>query len=321
MRVIITGGTGLLGRELANSLAHDHHEVIVLSRNTNKTSGFAPGVRVVSWDTKTAAGWGDLADGAGAIINLAGESISGEGFFPDRWSEERKKRILSSRINAGNAVSEAIEKAKVKPKLLVQASAVGYYGADTGDREVTEESPAGNDFLADVCKQWEASTASVEELGVRRVILRIGLPLSLKGGVFTRIVLPFRLFAGGPFGDGKQYFPWIHMRDFVSAVRFLMNTQAASGPYNMSAPNPVTNGELAKTLGKVMGRPSFVPVPGFAFKLAFGEVGDLVLKGQRQIPKRLKDAGFQWEFETFEPAARDLLTSKPEPEHEHASAH
>ncbi|MGQ9907779.1 MAG: TIGR01777 family oxidoreductase [Candidatus Flexifilum sp.] len=312
MRVIITGGTGLIGREVANSLANDHHEVIVLSRNTNKTSGLAPGVRVVGWDARTADGWGELADGADAIINLAGESISGEGFLPERWSDEKKKRILESRVNAGRAVVEAIERARVRPRVLLQASAVGYYG-QTGDAPVTEESPAGTGFLADVCKQWEASTAAVEAMGVRRVILRIGLPLSMKGGVFTRLIFPFRLFAGGPLGSGQQYQPWIHMDDMVAAVRFLMDNNEASGPFNICAPAPVTNAEMAKAIGRVMKRPSFVPAPAFAFKLGFGEVAQIVLEGNKMIPKRLTDMGFRWQHPHIGEAVADLLGGQKAP--------
>lgn len=306
MRIIITGGTGLIGQEVANSLAHDHHEVIVLSRNTNKTSGLVPGVQVVAWDTRTANGWGHLADGADAIINLAGESISGESFLPERWTDEKKKRILDSRVNAGRAVTEAIEKARVKPKVLVQASAVGYYG-ETGDKPLTEQSPAGQNFLADVCKQWEASTASVEAMGVRRVILRIGLPLSNAGGVFTRLTFPFKLFAGGPLGSGKQYLPWIHMDDMVAIVRFVLDTPAASGAFNVSAPAPVTNAEMAKAIGRAMKRPSFVPAPEFAFKLGFGEVAALVLEGNKMIPQRLMDMGFKWQHPHVGEAVNDLL--------------
>lgn len=312
MRVIITGGTGLIGKEVANSLANDHHEVIVLSRNTNKTSGLAPGVRVVGWDARTANGWGELADGADTIINLAGESISGEGFLPERWSDEKKKRILESRVQAGQAVVEAIERAKVKPRVLLQASAVGYYG-QTGDAPVTEESPAGDGFLADVCKQWEASTAAVEAMGVRRVILRIGLPLSMKGGVFTRLIFPFRLFAGGPLGSGQQYQPWIHMDDMVAAVRFLMDNNEASGPFNICAPTPVTNAELAKAIGRAMKRPSFLPAPAFAFKLGFGEVAQIVLEGNKMIPKRLTDMGFKWQHPHIGEAVADLLGAQKAP--------
>lgn len=320
MRVIITGGTGLIGKALANSLARDHHEVIVLTRNTNKTSGFENSVRVVGWDAKTSSGWGELVDGAGAIVNLAGESINGDGFLPSRWTAERKRRITDSRVNAGQAVAEAVQKVKNKPGVVIQASAVGYYGP-TGDEEITEESPMGSDFLAEVCKVWEASTAEVEQMGVRRAIIRTGLPLSMEGGVLTRLHLLTFLGGGGPIAGGRHYFPWIHIKDEIRAIRFLIDTPEASGPFNLSAPNPVTQREFARVLGKVMRRPSFVPTPGFAFTLAFGEVGKLLTQGQRQIPKRLLELGFEFEFPELEAALRDLLHKQrdhaPEPAHAH----
>ncbi len=306
MRVIITGGTGLIGRALANNLAHDHHEVIVLSRNTNKTSGLDGGVKVVKWDGRTAEGWGSLADGAGAIVNLAGESIAGEGFPPSRWTKERKKRIIDSRINAGKAVLEAISAATKKPDVLIQASAVGYYGTH-GDEPITEEHAPGSDFLATTCVQWEAVTAPVEKMGVRRAIIRTGILLSTKGGVLPQLSLPFKLFAGGPIGSGKQQMPWIHIDDEIGAIRFLIDNADASGAYNLSAPEVVNNETLAKILGRVMKRPSFLTAPGFAFKLAFGELAILLLEGQRAIPKRLEEAGYPFKFTQPEPALKDLI--------------
>jgi uncharacterized protein (TIGR01777 family) len=305
MRVIITGGTGLIGRSLANSLAKDGHEVIVLSRNKNKTSGLASGVRLEQWDGSSAAGWGALADGAGAIVNLAGASIAGEDFLPARWTVAYKKRIRDSRVNAGRAVVEAVKAAKVKPGVIVQSSAVGYYGTHA-DEEITEDSPAGTDFLADVCKEWEASTQAVEDLGVRRVIIRTGIVLSSKGGALPRQALPFKLFAGGPLGSGKQQYPWIHIDDEIAAIRFLMENTNARGVYNLSAPHVVTNAEFSKALGKVLGRPSFLPAPGFAFQIGFGEVAILLLEGQRALPKRLLAEGYPFHFAEPELALRDL---------------
>lgn len=306
MRVIVTGGTGLIGKALVNSLAKDHHEVIVLSRNKNKTSGFTSGIRVVEWDARTAAGWGELADGAGAIVNLAGESIAGEGFLPSRWTPERKRRIRDSRVNAGQAVVEAIKNATNKPSVLIQSSAVGYYGTH-GDEPLTEDAPAGNDFLAETCKIWEASTAEAENVGVRRAIVRTGLVLSSQGGVLPLQSLPFKLFAGGPIGSGKQQISWIHLDDHVRAIRFLIDTASARGAFNLAAPSPVNNAEFGKAIGRALGRPSWLPTPGFAFKLAFGELATLLLDGQRVLPKRLQEAGFQFNYPDVEAALRDLF--------------
>jgi uncharacterized protein (TIGR01777 family) len=307
MRVIITGGTGLIGRALAHSLAHDQHEVIILSRNPNRTSGLPAAARVVTWDARSAKGWGELADGADAIINLAGESIAGEGFPPSRWTAERKRSILDSRVNAGKAVLEAIKNASKKPAVLIQSSAVGYYGTYDDDRDVTEDSPAGTDFLGETCKAWEATTADVEKMGVRRVVLRTGVVLSTKGGALPMQALPFKLFAGGPLGSGKQQTPWIHIDDEVAAIRFLLGNSEARGVFNLSAPHPLSNAAFGKALGKALGRPSFFPTPAFAFQLAFGELSLLLLKGQKAIPKRLTELGFQFQYPEAEAALRDLF--------------
>ncbi len=308
MRVIITGGTGLIGRALANNLANDHNEVIVLSRTTNKTSGLDGSVKVVGWDARTAQGWGELADSAGAIVNLAGESIAGEGFPPKPWTAERKRRIRDSRIHAGKAIVEAITAAKNKPGVLIQSSAVGYYGTH-GDEDITEESPMGGDFLAQTCKDWEAVTQPVENMGVRRVVIRTGIVLSSKGGVLPLMSLPFKLFAGGPIGSGKQQIPWIHIDDEVAAIRFLMENTGASGAYNLSAPDPQSNAAFSRAIARALGRPSWLPVPAFAFKLAFGEMSTLLLDGQRALPKRLLEAGFTFQHPEPEAALRDLFSS------------
>jgi hypothetical protein len=306
MRVIITGGTGLIGRTLANSLARDHHEVIVLSRNKHKTSGLESAAKVVEWDAKSAQGWGTLADGAGAVVNLAGESIAGEGFPPQRWTPERKRRIRDSRVYSGQAIVEAISAAQHKPAVLLQSSAVGYYGAH-GDEDITEESPAGSDFLGQICKEWEASTEAVEQLGVRRCVIRTGLVLSSKGGVLPMVALPFRLFAGGPIGSGKQQIPWIHLDDHISAMRYLIDNASARGVFNLSAPNPLSNADFGRAIGRALGRPFWLPAPSFAFKIAFGELSMLLLEGQRAVPKRLQAMGFTFQYPEVEAALRDLF--------------
>jgi len=306
MRIIITGGSGLIGRELTNSFSQDEHEIIILSRDPERVKDLPSGGRAVKWDGSTPDGWGDLADGSGVIINLAGESIAGENFFPDRWSEERKRRIRDSRLNAGRAVTEAIRSAQSKPQVLVQASAIGYYGP-SDDQLVEENTPPGDDYMARLCQEWENSSAQVVELGVRRVVTRGSIVLSTEGGAFTRLMFPFKFFVGGPLGSGRQYISWIHMADQINAIRFLIDNQKANGVYNLSAPNPVTNREFAKTLGQAMGRPSFVPVPEFAFRAMFGEVSTVVVDGQRVLPKRLLELGYQFQFPQLEPAILDTL--------------
>ncbi len=224
-----------------------------------------------------------------------------------RWTPGRKRGIRGSRINAGRAVVEAIEDAETKPAVLIQSSAVGYYGPRGDDEPVTEESGKGRDFLSDVCVEWEESTKAVEKKGVRRAIIRTGVVLSAKGGALPRQMLPFKFYAGGPLGSGKQWFPWIHLADEVAAIRFLIENEDAKGVFNLAAPNPVTNAQFSKALGTAMGRPSALPAPGFAFKLAFGEASTILLEGQRAVPQRLQEAGFAFQFETVEKALKDLL--------------
>lgn len=304
MKVIITGGSGLIGRALAASLLNgggDKHEVIVLSRNPQRVSGLPNGVQVVGWDGRSTQGWGQLVEGADAIVNLAGANLS-EG----RWTEQRKRLIFDSRVHAGQAVTQAIEGARLKPKVLVQASAVGYYGPH-GDEKITEDAPPGNDFLAQVCIAWEASTAPVEGWGVRRVVIRTGLVLSTEGGALPRMAMPFKMFVGGPLGSGRQWLPWIHIADEVGAIRFLIGKEDASGPFNLTAPEPVTNAQFSRVLGRVLNRPSALPVPSIALRLMFGEMSTVLLEGQRAVPQRLLAAGYQFRFPNLEQALRHLL--------------
>lgn len=310
MRIVITGGTGLIGQALVNHLAGDGHQVVIVSRNPRQKGPLPGNVSFARWDGKTAEGWGSAVDGADAVVNLAGSSIAGEGFLPSRWSPERKRTILSSRVNAGKAVVEAVQAASNKPKVVIQSSAVGYYGSHPIDHELTEESPAGNGFLADVCKQWEESTRAVESLGVRHAVIRSGVVLSLDGGALPRMAFPFKLFAGGPLGSGRQPLPWIHMADEVAAIRFLIDNPNASGPFNLAAPNALTNAQFSRALGRVMGRPAIMPTPGIAFKVMFGEVADVVLKGQNVVPQALLKHGFAFKFTDAEAALRDVFASK-----------
>ena len=309
MRVIVTGGTGLAGRALCAGLAADGHEVIVLSRRPEGAPKMPEGVRVVGWDGATARGWGQLADGAEVVVNLAGESIGGNGLLSilfGRWKKEQKRRIVESRSNAGRAIVEAVRSAGRKPRLLIQASAAGYYGTRR-DEELGEASEAGDSFLARTCLEWEAASEPVGAYGVRRVVVRSGVVLAVRGGILPMVVLPFRLFAGGPLGSGRQWFPWIHIADEVGAIRFLMAKDEASGAYNLTAPQTVRNSDLARALGKVMRRPAFFRVPASVLRLVLGEKAMLVLEGQRPVPRRLLEAGYAFQFPTIESALEDLL--------------
>jgi uncharacterized protein (TIGR01777 family) len=305
VRVIVTGGTGLIGRALAQNLLPNgnQHQVIVLSRNPNRALDLPSGVRVVRWDARTATGWGHLAEGADAIVNLAGESLLGY------WTPRRKRRILESRMGAGRAVVEAVQAAVVKPRVVVQASGVNYY-APAADRTVDESGPPGQDFLGRTALQWEASTAPVEALGVRRAVMRSGLVLSLAGGSFPLVVLPFRLLVGGPLGSGEQWFPWIHIADTVRVIRLLIENERASGPFNVVAPQAITYNDLSRALARVMRRPSWIRVPTWALRLVLGEMSAVVLNGQRAVPRKLLDLGFSFRYPTLEPALRDVLTRR-----------
>ena len=307
MRVIMTGGTGLIGRALAANLVVDGHQVVVLTRSPERESGLPDAVQVAGWDARTAKGWEHLADGAGAIVNLAGSNLAGPGFFPSRWTAERKRVIRDSRVWAGRAVVEAAEAAKEKPRVVVQASGIGYYG-NTGNDEVTEDAPPGTGFLADLAaNEWEPSTEAVEAMGMRRVIARSGAVLDTEGGALPRWLLPYRLFVGGPLGSGKQWLPWIHLQDEVRAIRFLIEHEAARGPFNLVAPVPITNAAFGKAMGRVLGRPSLIPVPGFAMRAAVGDVSSVVLEGQLGLPQRLLEMGFTFHFPDAESALRNLL--------------
>ncbi|GIK56695.1 MAG: TIGR01777 family protein [Chloroflexi bacterium] len=306
MRILITGGTGLIGTPLSQQLAASGHEVIVLSRNPGKYT-LPAGVTAVAWDGRTSSGWAHLADGAGAIINLAGESIGGSGFPPPRWTTARKQRILQSRLDAGQAVTAAVQAAAVKPGVVVQMSGIDYYGNVPGNTAVTETSSKGNGFLSDVTEQWEASTAVVETLGVRRVVLRTGIVLSLDGGALPQTMLPFKFFAGGPLGNGRQWWPWIHLADVIRAMQFLVEHENASGVFNVCAPNPLPEKEFGRVLGQVMARPSLIPAPAFALKLMLGEMAAMVLDGRRAVPTRLQELGFTFQYPEAREALLDLL--------------
>ena len=306
MHVIIAGGTGLIGRELTKELAQHGYEVIILSRKPDRVIGVPKGVEVIAWDGETVQGWGNLIEESKAIVNLAGENIAGEGFFPSRLTDERKERIRTSRILPAKAILEAVAAAEKKPEVSVQSSAIGYYGP-RGDEKLNEESPPGDDFFAE-WKEWEKVSASVEDMGVRRVIIRTGIVFSTgKGSALNRLVLPFKLYGGGPIGSGKQYLSWIHETDEARAIRFLIENKEARGAFNLTAPNPATNEEVGKAIARVLHRPYYLPAPEFAFKLAFGEVSSLVTDGQRVMPQRLLEYGFEFRFPEVEPALRDIL--------------
>lgn len=303
MRVIVTGGTGLLGRALSIEMAGRGHEVIVLSRDPSRAADRLPaGVRAERWDARSAAGWGGLVDGHTAIVNLAGESIGG------RWTAEGKARIRGSRLDAARAVAEAVRDAAEPPAVVVQQGGVGYYGP-RGSEPLTEDAPAGTDFAARVVADAEAAIAPVAEIGTRLVLTRTAVVLAREADALRRLLLPFRLFAGGPLGSGRQIFPWIHVADQTAAMRMFVEDERARGAFNVIAPGAVTNAEFARTAGRVLGRPSFLPTPAPAIRLLLGDQATIVLDGQRPVPDRLTALGFTFRYPELEGALLDVAGS------------
>lgn len=301
MRVTITGGSGLIGRALSVSLAGDNHEVVILSRHPEQISGLPAAVQVERWNPDTPEVYSHLLAGTDAVVNLAGENIATK-----RWTTARKQGIRDSRLNAGRVIVQTLASATPRPLVFIQASGVGYYGP-CGNEELSEESPPGKDFLARLAVEWETCTEEAERLGVRRAIIRTGVVLSRKGGAFPRMLLPFRLLIGGPVGSGKQWFPWIHIADEVAAIRFLLENQSASGPFNLCAPNPVTNAEFARIVGRQTKRPAFLPTPAFLLRMLFGEMSTVLLDGQRAFPRRLTKMGYEFSFPEAKGALKALL--------------
>ncbi|UCC60189.1 MAG: TIGR01777 family oxidoreductase [Dehalococcoidia bacterium] len=301
MRIVITGGTGLIGRALSADLANDGHDVVVLSRYPGRDAGLPGEVRIERWDGRTAGEWSSLVDGADAVVNLAGENIAAR-----RWSSTHKRLIRDSRLCSGGAVFAAIEAAKHKPRVVIQASGIGYYG-DCGDEEVTEETAPGQDFLAQLAVEWESSTSRLQEMGVRWVAIRTGIVLSMEGGALSRMIFPVPFLNAGRFGSGRQWFPWIHIADEVEAIRFLIENEAAGGPFNLASPNPVTNAGFARSLGKQLGRPLLMPAPAPLLRVMLGEMAAALLHGQRAVPGRLLQMGYTFQFTDCDSALRNLL--------------
>jgi len=301
-KIIIAGGSGFIGKPLCSLLTNAGYDVFVLTRSPESASkALGNSAAPLLWDAKTSGGWAREAEGALAIVNLAGESVAS-----GRWTASKRHEILGSRLNAARAVMDAIDHAKKKPALLVQASAVGFYGSSLVDRVLDENSPAGSGFLARVARQWEKATENAESLGTRRAVIRTGIVLG-DGGALKKMVLPYRFFAGGHFGTGMQYLSWIHIEDEIEAIRFIIERKM-KGFFNLTAPEPVTAGEFSKTLGMVTGRPAWLNIPSWAVKLVFGRMGaEALLLGQRAVPAALAGAGFRFKYPRLEGALRDLL--------------
>jgi uncharacterized protein (TIGR01777 family) len=302
MRVIISGATGFIGQALCRELRGDY-ELVALTRDARRAAAIVKGcAKIVEWDARTTSGWAGQVEGACAIINLAGENLA-----VGRWTPSKKMSILRSRTSSANAIVDAVEAAKNKPRVVIQASAVGYYGS-RGDEMLTEDSPPGDGLLAEVCRKTESVVARVGRQNVRYILLRTGIVLGREGGVLPRLMRPFRFFLGGRVGSGNQWVSWISLDDDVQAIRFLMESRNLSGPFNVCSPKPVTMKELSRELGRVLRRPAWGILPGFAARLAFGGMADeVLLTSQQAIPKRLQEAGFKFRHADLRTALEAII--------------
>jgi uncharacterized protein (TIGR01777 family) len=301
-RVVVTGATGLIGKELCRKLIEKGYEVVVFTRQPDEARRAVPGAAdYVAWRPSEAGPWASSIDGAWGVVNLAGASIAGQ-----RWSAQRKREIRDSRVVGTRGIVAAIRAASRRPEVLVNASAIGYYGP-RDDQPLDETATPGHDFLANLVLQWEAEALQAGEAGVRTVLVRSGIVLDKREGALAQLMLPFRLFVGGPILPGSQWFSWIHHADEVGIMLLGLEDERASGPINATAPNPLTNRDFVRTLGRAMGRPALLPIPGFALRLVLGEFADTLVTGQRVIPARAEELGYRFQYPTADAALREIL--------------
>lgn len=293
MHILITGGSGFIGRALCPQLTQAGHELSVLTRDPDRA---APGLNGVHLIQRLAQ-----AGRVDAVINLAGEPLA-EG----RWNAQRKQAFRDSRIGTTTALLQWIEAQPQRPRVLVSGSAIGYYGP-RDDTPLDESSPAGSDFAAQLCRDWESEALKAEALGMRVCLVRTGVVLGKDGGALAKMLPPFKLGAGGPMGDGRQWMSWVHRSDLVRLIQWLLEQELARGPYNGTAPQPVSNRVFAQTLAGVLQRPAVLSTPAFALKLMFGEMSTLLLTGQRVLPARAQAQGFRFRYPELEAALRDML--------------
>ncbi len=297
MKILITGGTGFIGKKLCHFLLDKGHKLTVLSRTPGKVPTLCgESVQAINSIEQLTA-----SDSFEAIINLAGEGIADA-----RWSKARKRILLDSRINTTKQLISYIERAETKPEVLISSSAIGYYG-NHGAKKVNEESVGHEEFSHYLCAKWEATALEAEQWNVRVCIIRTGLVIGDDGGFLKRMLLPFKMGLGGPMGDGKQWMSWIHRTDFIAIIDKLLELKVLHGIFNVTAPEPVTNMEFSKTLGKILNRPTFLPVPALVLKILLGEMSALLLGGQRVIPERIEKTGYEYKFQTLEHALKDVL--------------
>lgn len=299
MKILLTGATGLIGRALCKRLASEGHHLVGLSRSAKPTGDVA---EMHAWDTQSGPPPAPALDGVEAVIHLAGEPIAAH-----RWTNEQKKRIRDSRIVTTRNLVNGLRAMTTKPATLISGSAIGFYG-DRGDETLDEQSAAGNGFMSEVCQDWEREAEPAASSGIRVARLRTGVVLSRAGGALQKLLTPFKLGLGGPLGNGKQWFSWIHIDDIVSVIHYTLNTATMSGPVNGTAPEPVTNAEFTRALGHALHRPAFLPVPKFGLQALMGEMSEVLLGSQRVLPNVLLQSGYAFRFPQLAPALQDLLS-------------
>ena len=300
MKIAIAGGTGFIGSALCDRLIELGHSIVLISSRP-APSQLPPNREWVTWKPGQSGPWEEAVDGVDAVINLAGEPIPAK-----RWTAAQKEKIRASRVNTTTALVVAIGKAKKKPKLLINSSAIGYYGP-RGDEAVVEDTKPGNDFVSRVCIEWEEEAQKAESFGVRVVCLRTGIVLGKGGGALAKMLLPFKLFIGGPLGTGRQWVSWIQLEDEVGLIVHLLQMEDAEGAVNATAPTPVTMKELSQALGKALHRPSWAPVPTFALRLLVGEMADVLVTGQRVLPAKAQQVGYLFQYPDLTEALRASL--------------
>jgi uncharacterized protein (TIGR01777 family) len=309
MRVVVAGGTGLIGRRLVAALVERGDEVSLLARSSRsaRTANLPAAVRLVEADVTTAGPWQASLSECDAVVNLVGENV-----FTHAWTDDYKRRLRSSRVDSTQRIAEALAQAPRRPdgseRVWVNGSAIGYYG-ERGETECTEATPAGDDFLAKLCIDWEAATTPAAEAGVRVVLMRTGVVLDRAGGALPKLDFPIKLFLGGPIGPGTQWTSWIHHADMVGLILFALDQTSLAGPVNATAPHPARNRQLVAEIGRVLRRPIWLPAPSFALRLLLGERAKVVLASQRVLPSRALTQGYRFRFPELGPAIEDLYRS------------
>jgi uncharacterized protein len=302
MHVVVTGGTGFIGRALCMSLSRKGHRVTLLTRKGQAASRLVgPSVTTVEWNGRDSGAWEERLEGADAVINLAGAPLADA-----RWTHARKRLLTDSRVQLTRRLVEAISRRSAKPRVLISASGIGYYGP-SDDRVLSEAAPQGEGFLADLCVAWEGEARRAEEFGTRVVLLRTGMVLERNGGALPKMLLPFRLCLGGPIMPGTQWVSWIHRRDHVGLMEWALTTPTVSGPINLVAPEPEKMQTFCETLGRVLRRPCWLPVPETILSLALGELGTVMTTGQRVSPQKALEHGYVFQYPSLEPALRAIL--------------